>query len=181
MTSGSLRVPDSEADKFASILLEIASTSAEGWEEQTDYARHILRLLEEKGEFGEDSPALRQLKGLILRGELRDAAHALGLGQENITFLDLPFYETGRYRRFRTSGRGRQRRRANCSTTSSRTRSTPPATPPIPRPSARSASASSNRRSSSASRRTGPPPAACGSIAARKKRWTRTRSTWPCR
>jgi glucosamine-6-phosphate deaminase len=100
MTSGSLRVPDSGADNFASILLEIASTSAEGWDEQTDYARHILRLLEDKGEFGEDSPALRQLKGLILRGELRDAAHLLGLGQENITFLDLPFYETGRYRRF---------------------------------------------------------------------------------
>jgi len=103
MTSGNLRVPDSDPDKFASILLEIASTSAEGWDEQIDYARHILRLLEEKGEFGEDSPPLRQLKGLILRGELRDAGQSLGLGQENIVFLDLPFYESGRYRRFRTS------------------------------------------------------------------------------
>ena len=100
MTSGNLRVPDSEADKFASILQEIASTSSEGWDEQIDYARHILRLLDEKGEFGEDPPALRQLKGLILRGELRDAAHALGLTQEHVTFLDLPFYEKGRYRRF---------------------------------------------------------------------------------
>ncbi|MCE9519845.1 MAG: glucosamine-6-phosphate deaminase [Verrucomicrobia bacterium] len=103
MTSGNLRVPDSGVNKFASILLEIASTFAEGWNEQTDYARHILRLLEEKGEFGEDPPLLRQLKGLILRGELRDAAQGLGLGQEKINFLDLPFYESGRYRRFRTT------------------------------------------------------------------------------
>ncbi|MFZ4763894.1 MAG: glucosamine-6-phosphate deaminase [Roseimicrobium sp.] len=100
ITSGNLRVPDSEADKFASILLEIASTSPEGWEEQTDYARHILRLLDEKGSYGEDPPALRQLKGLILRGELRDAVSTLGLAAERITFLDLPFYEKGRYRRF---------------------------------------------------------------------------------
>ncbi|HEY2574157.1 MAG TPA: glucosamine-6-phosphate deaminase [Verrucomicrobiaceae bacterium] len=103
MARGSLRVPDSGADIFASILLEIASTSPEGWEKQTDYARHILKLLEDKGEFGEDPPLLRQLKGLIVRGELRDAAQALGLPQENITFLDLPFYESGRYRRFLTT------------------------------------------------------------------------------
>lgn len=101
MTSGNLRVPDSEADKFASILLEIATTSEKGWDEQTEFAKHILRLLEEKGRFGEDPPALRQLKSLILRGELRDAAQALGLAQDHLTFLNLPFYEKGRYRRFK--------------------------------------------------------------------------------
>jgi len=101
MTSGNLRVSDSEADKFASILLEIGKTSAEGWDEQTDYAVYLLNLLEEKGAFGEDPPAVRNLKGLILRGELRDAAKALGLLQERIQFLNLPFYENGRYRRFK--------------------------------------------------------------------------------
>jgi glucosamine-6-phosphate deaminase len=100
MTSGNLRVPDSGAEKFASILLEIAIGSDEGWNEQMDFARHILHLLEEKGRFGEDPPALRNLKSLILRGELRDAAAALGLVQDNIVFMDLPFYEKGRYRRF---------------------------------------------------------------------------------
>lgn len=100
MTSGSLRVADNEADKFASVLLEIAKTSPDNWKEQTEYALNILQLLEEKGAFGEDTPALRQLKGLILRGELRDAAQALGLSQDKVVFLDLPFYEKGRYRRF---------------------------------------------------------------------------------
>jgi glucosamine-6-phosphate deaminase len=101
MTSGNLRVPDNEADKFSSILLEIASASAKGWDEQTEYARHILKLLEEKGEFGEDPPDVRALKSLILRGELRDAAQTLGLPVDHVQFLDLPFYEKGRYRRFK--------------------------------------------------------------------------------
>ncbi len=105
LTSGSLRVPDSEANKFASTLAELGEAVSDPaeWKEQTEYAREILRLLEEKGEFGEDQPLLRQLKGLILRGELRDAAQSLGLGADRVHFLDLPFYEKGRYRRFVTT------------------------------------------------------------------------------
>jgi glucosamine-6-phosphate deaminase len=105
LTSGSLRVADSEADKFASTLLELGATAADSaqWKEQTEYARELVRLIEEKGEFGEDPPVLRRLKALILRGELRDAAAAVGLGTDKVVFLDLPFYENGRYRRFRSS------------------------------------------------------------------------------
>lgn len=105
LTSGSLRVADSEADKFASTLLELGATAADSaqWKEQTEYARNLVKLIEEKGEFGEDPPVLRQLKALILRGELRDAAAALSLTSDKIVFLDLPFYEKGRYRRFRSS------------------------------------------------------------------------------
>ncbi len=105
LTSGSLRVPDSEADKFAETLLELASNAANPatWAAQVAYAREALGLLEAKGEFGEDPPLLRQLKGLILRGELRDAAHTVGLANDRVTFVDLPFYEQGRYRRFKST------------------------------------------------------------------------------
>ena len=105
LTSGSLRVSDSEADKFAGTLQELAGVVADSaaWSPQTAYAREVLRQLEEKGEFGEDTPLLRQLKGLILRGELRDAAHACNVANDQVTFLDLPFYEQGRYRRFQST------------------------------------------------------------------------------
>ena len=104
LTSGSLRVPDYEADKFASTLSELATVIDEPgkWTEQVEYATEALRLLEEKGEFGEDPPLLRRLKGLILRGELRDAAHTLRVAADRIVFADLPFYEKGRYRRFQS-------------------------------------------------------------------------------
>lgn len=100
MTSGNLRVADSEVDKFASILLEVGSIFSEGWSEQAEYAKRLLKLLEEKGPLGEDVEELRQLKSLVLRGEVRDAAQALGLNHERVKFMDLPFYEKGRYRRF---------------------------------------------------------------------------------
>ncbi len=102
MTSGSLRVPDTEAAKFAGTLLELASTASNpaAWGHQMNYAREVLRQLDDKGEFGEDPKMLRHLKSLILRGELRDAASALALSKEHVVFLNLPFYEQGRYRRF---------------------------------------------------------------------------------
>jgi glucosamine-6-phosphate deaminase len=105
MTSGSLRVADSEADKFAGILSELGSVRPDSaqWTAQTAYARDMLKLIKQKGEFGEDPAELRKLKALILRGEIRDAANAFGLSSDQVTFLDLPFYERGRYRRFTTT------------------------------------------------------------------------------
>jgi glucosamine-6-phosphate deaminase len=46
-----------------------------------------------------DSPELQQIKGLIRRTEARAAAKFSGVRAENIHFLDMPFYETGRVRK----------------------------------------------------------------------------------
>lgn len=103
-TSGNLRVADVAAQNFARVVLEMGSQSqGEGWKEQYDYAQSILDAIDEKGEFGIDPDSVRRLKGLILRGEARDAASVCRLGEEESAFLDLPFYEEGRYRRFRRS------------------------------------------------------------------------------
>ncbi|MFK5922673.1 MAG: glucosamine-6-phosphate deaminase [Verrucomicrobiota bacterium] len=100
-TSGSLRVPDLAAQKFAAVLQEMAqvigdNTSSAGGE----YASQVLAQLEEKGLFGDDSEDVKRLKALILRGEVRDAALVCGLESEAVVFQDLPFYEKGRYRQF---------------------------------------------------------------------------------
>lgn len=101
-TSGNLRVADVAALNFARVVLEMVETSASlEWEGQTAYARSILEAIEAKGEFGIDPDSVRKLKGLILRGESRDAARMCRLQQIDCQFLDLPFYESGRYRRFR--------------------------------------------------------------------------------
>lgn len=105
LTSGSLRVSDSEADKFAGTLNELAISTDEAaaWLPQRKYADEVLRILAAKGEVGEDPAQLRRLKALILRGESRDAAQALHIAPSEVVFLDLPFYENGRYRRFKTT------------------------------------------------------------------------------
>ncbi|MFV1994893.1 MAG: glucosamine-6-phosphate deaminase, partial [Verrucomicrobiales bacterium] len=105
-TSGNLRVNDIAAYKFASVVLEMADRiGGKGWEGQAEYARSIVGELKDKGEFGLDPDRLRKLKGLILRGEARDALKDCGITPESIQFLDLPFYETGRYRRFDLTAR----------------------------------------------------------------------------
>lgn len=100
-TSGNLRVRDIAAHKFASVVREMAEViGGDRWEGQEAYAANILKQLEEKGEFGSDPETVRKLKGLILRGDARDAARICGVRPEAVEFLDLPFYEMGRYRRF---------------------------------------------------------------------------------
>ena len=98
--SGDLRVADAEASKFAKILLETSEQFPTGWQDQVGYAREILAQLDAKGPFGDPPAGLRRLKGRIRRGEARDACQALGLHAEQVRFLDLPFYELGRYRQF---------------------------------------------------------------------------------
>ncbi|MBK1877765.1 glucosamine-6-phosphate deaminase [Pelagicoccus mobilis] len=96
LTSGSLGVPDEEARWAADLMLE-----AGGGEIAID----VLRELDEKGDFDEDTADLRQFKSYIRRNEARASLERCGLEKERIRFLDLPFYEEGRYRRFVTGER----------------------------------------------------------------------------
>lgn len=102
-TSGNLRVSDVSAYKFASVIQEMKALGRTGWGDQVAYGERILKQIDAKGAFGEDPEELRTLKGLILRGEARDGAEVCGLGSDAIRFLDLPFYENGRYRQFSPS------------------------------------------------------------------------------
>ncbi len=103
-TSGNLQVADVAASNFASVVLEMAQTKVGAdWKSQAEYASTILSEIEAKGEFGVDPDLVRTLKGLILRGEARDAGRVCGLQKERMSFAELPFYEKGRYRRFHLS------------------------------------------------------------------------------
>ncbi|WP_320052544.1 glucosamine-6-phosphate deaminase [uncultured Acetobacteroides sp.] len=46
-----------------------------------------------------DPDALKRLKGAIRRGEARAACRYLGLDEEHVHFMDLPFYETGKVKK----------------------------------------------------------------------------------
>ncbi len=99
-TSGDLRVTDAEATRFTKVLADTAREQPD-WSVQEAYAVHLLKEIEVKGAFGLPSPELRRLKSRIRRGETRDAEASLGVSK--VTFLDLPFYATGRYRNFALS------------------------------------------------------------------------------
>ncbi|MCW5520818.1 glucosamine-6-phosphate deaminase [Aureitalea sp. L0-47] len=87
-TSGNIAVSNEETRKF----LEIALALDPGSEKN----KELLIELTAPREHGIDSAQLRAIKGLIRRSESLAATRYLGLHDENVHFMDLPFYETGK-------------------------------------------------------------------------------------
>ncbi len=86
-TSGNIAVSDEEALKFAEIAKALNSNAI--------VANNVIDFLNDKTQNDLDSDDTRNLKGLIRRSESYAATRYLGLGDEFVHFLDLPFYETG--------------------------------------------------------------------------------------
>ena len=99
-TSGNLAVPDEEALMATDLVLELATTASSSETGEVQFARDVCHQLQQKGAFGQDTSAIRRLKGLIRRSEARAALQFSQVPQGQIKFLDLPFYECGRYRQF---------------------------------------------------------------------------------
>ena len=94
-TSGNIAV----TDEFVTRFLDFAV----GFEEiagiNTGQARKILdearKFLSKKKSNQVDTPKIRSIKGLIRRGEAKATCRYVGIKENNIHFLNLPFYETG--------------------------------------------------------------------------------------
>jgi glucosamine-6-phosphate deaminase len=94
-TSGNIAVADDEALRFAKFVCDyndkfkIQSIEAEAICKK---AEHFLK---NKKASEIDIPEVRYLKGLIRKGEARATSQFVGLPEEQIHFMELPFYETG--------------------------------------------------------------------------------------
>ncbi len=106
MTSGNLAVPDNLAKQTLALMTELEKemgfSKGEG-PSLGQFAEVILKSIEEKKESEADSESTRRIKGFVRRNEARDAARILKIDTSSQIFLDLPFYEKGRYRNFSTS------------------------------------------------------------------------------
>ena len=106
MSSGNLAVPDNLAQQTLALMSEL--------EQEMDFKKGdglslgqfadvILKGIESKRDEDNDSDEVRRIKALVRRNEARDAARILTIDRTSQVFLDLPFYEKGRYRNFVTS------------------------------------------------------------------------------
>jgi glucosamine-6-phosphate deaminase len=94
-TSGNIAVADDEALRFANFVcdynnkFEIASSEADGiYNKSVDF-------LKNKKNSEIDIAEVRNIKGLIRKGEAQATCHFVGLPDSQIHFMELPFYETG--------------------------------------------------------------------------------------
>ncbi|WP_372746404.1 glucosamine-6-phosphate deaminase [Lutibacter sp.] len=86
-TSGNIAVSNYEALKYAEVVKDINCGS-----ENIDV---IIKKLKYKEGDVEDDLEVRKLKGLIRKRESLAATRFIGVPDENVHFLNLPFYETG--------------------------------------------------------------------------------------
>ena len=95
-TSGNIAVFDSEALRFADFVAHFNGMFGFGAAEAQAMETRIADALRRKSPGEVDIPEVQQIKGLIRRIEATDAGRSCGVPDENLHFLDMPFYETGR-------------------------------------------------------------------------------------
>ncbi|MDI5898148.1 glucosamine-6-phosphate deaminase [Flavobacterium yafengii] len=94
-TSGNIAVADDEALRFARFVCDYNEKFGIKSSEAEDIYKKAIAFLKNKKASEIDISEVRYLKGLIRKGEARSTSNFVGLSDEQIHFMELPFYETG--------------------------------------------------------------------------------------
>lgn len=97
-TTGNIAVYDDEALRYADFISQYRLNSSD-----KDLFSKITKLVESKLPGDIDAPEMLELKTNIRKAEARSACRYSGILEENIHFLEMSFYETGRERKNRLS------------------------------------------------------------------------------
>ena len=99
-TSGNIAVSDEDVIRYISVLKHLEEKFDPANQEVLEkYAKIRHFLLHEKSKDDMDTPDILFIKGRIRREEALSAVRYVGLPEENVRFLDLPFYETGKVKK----------------------------------------------------------------------------------
>lgn len=98
-TSGNIAVFDDDVIRFADFVTDYADTFEMKDKKAQSLFSEITRYLKNKEPGQVDSPQIKEIKGLIRRGEAKAAGRYCGLQDDNLHFMDMPFYETGRVKK----------------------------------------------------------------------------------
>jgi glucosamine-6-phosphate deaminase len=94
-TSGNIAVFDDDAIRFADFVRDFNEQFGLSKSDGEKFYKTIVHSLENKGPGQVDSPEVLSIKGLIRRGEAKAGGRYVGIPDEQMHFLDMPFYETG--------------------------------------------------------------------------------------
>ncbi|PJJ09313.1 glucosamine-6-phosphate deaminase [Flavobacterium sp. 1] len=94
-TSGNIAVADDEALRFANFVCDYNEKFGIASIEADDIYNKSVQFLKNKKNSETDIPEVRNIKGLIRKGEAQSTCHFVGLPDGQIHFMELPFYETG--------------------------------------------------------------------------------------
>jgi len=95
MTSGNIAVFDHDARRVADLMAELNRRFQIDVEKSPGLEADVMRALREKQPGEPDREVVLKIKTLIRWSEAKAASAVCGLKEENLHFLDLPFYQTG--------------------------------------------------------------------------------------
>ncbi len=94
-TSGNIAVTDEFVTRFVDFAVGFESLSGIDNKRSLQILKDAKSYLKDKKSSGVDSAEIRAIKGLIRRTEASATCRYVGIKEEGIHFLNLPFYETG--------------------------------------------------------------------------------------
>ncbi len=95
-TSGNIAVADADALRFARFVIDYNEKFQIKSVEAENIYQKAVTFLTDKKNSEIDIPEVRYIKGLIRKGEARATSNFVGLTDDQIHFMELPFYETGK-------------------------------------------------------------------------------------
>jgi len=94
-TSGNIAVTDEFVTRFIDFAVGFEQISGIDTSQSGKILSDVRSYLSSKKKNFVDSPAIREIKGLIRRCEAKATCRYVGISDDNIHFQNLPFYETG--------------------------------------------------------------------------------------
>jgi glucosamine-6-phosphate deaminase len=94
-TSGNIAVFDDDAVRFADFVRDFNEEFGLNKSDGEKFYQQIVQSIREKGPGQHDSAEVLRIKGLIRRGEAKAGGRYVGVSDDQMHFLDMPFYETG--------------------------------------------------------------------------------------
>ncbi|MDX1640262.1 MAG: glucosamine-6-phosphate deaminase [Balneolaceae bacterium] len=98
-TSGNIAVFDDDVVRFADFVLDYTEAFDMKEQKADKLFRKVNKFLKSKKPGQVDSPEVKKIKGLIRRGEAKAGGRYCGVPDENMHFMEMPFYETGRVKK----------------------------------------------------------------------------------
>lgn len=98
-TSGNIAVFDDDARRFADFALDFSQKYGLCSDAFGQLHSDLVAFLNSKKLGEEDSPVVQSIKGLIRKGEAAAGCRFCGVKEENVHFMNMPFYETGQVKK----------------------------------------------------------------------------------
>jgi glucosamine-6-phosphate deaminase len=94
-TSGNIAVTDEFVTRYLDFAVGFETIAGINNKKSTEILNEARRFLSRKKSNQIDTKTIRAIKGLIRRGEAKATCRFVGIPDQQIHFMDLPFYETG--------------------------------------------------------------------------------------